>query len=236
VLVNFPKPSSANSTLVGERVFSLKRVRKIPYGLVATAIGYRSAPVADAVFDDVRMIVPNTGGLVDDRLFTVGWIGRGPSGVIRHEQARCLQRGFADCRCRARTRGACGPGGARKGLARSRYEMGIAGELAQKRFSRAAVRNCTDEISLMWAKCSRPPLWTSPELFGRRHDRRKSRPDDSHRRRICSSERASLRRRSVEAVVLALLQYERSDFLFSTTPALSRCGRRGSSSGRDWPI
>ena len=73
---------SVESLLVEERIFGQKRVRRILCGLVVTAIGYRSTPMADTAFDDARMIVPNTAGLVDDRLFAAGWIGRGSSGVI----------------------------------------------------------------------------------------------------------------------------------------------------------
>jgi NADPH-dependent glutamate synthase beta subunit-like oxidoreductase len=73
---------AVESLWVEEKFLGQKRVRKIPCGLVVTAIGYRSAPLADVPFDHERMVVPNTAGLVADRLFAVGWIARGPSGVI----------------------------------------------------------------------------------------------------------------------------------------------------------
>jgi NADPH-dependent glutamate synthase beta subunit-like oxidoreductase len=73
---------AVESVMLEERVFGQTRIRNIPCGLVVTAIGYRSTPIAGALFDDSKMIVPNVSGLVDQRLFVVGWIGRGPSGVI----------------------------------------------------------------------------------------------------------------------------------------------------------
>ncbi|WJR79224.1 FAD-dependent oxidoreductase [Bradyrhizobium sp. NP1] len=54
----------------------------ISCGLVVTAIGYRSSAILGVPFDAARMIVPNQGGQVGDQLFAVGWLGRGPSGVI----------------------------------------------------------------------------------------------------------------------------------------------------------
>ncbi len=55
---------------------------EIECGLVVTAIGYRAQPLAGAPFDDVRGIIPNDGGRVDDGLYVVGWAMRGPTGVI----------------------------------------------------------------------------------------------------------------------------------------------------------
>jgi len=55
---------------------------EIPCGLVIAAIGYRSDPIAGAPFDDKAGIIPNRDGRVDDGLYAVGWIKRGPTGVI----------------------------------------------------------------------------------------------------------------------------------------------------------
>ena len=54
----------------------------VPCGLVIPAIGYRSDAIDGAPFDDARGIIPNNDGRVDDGLYAVGWIKRGPSGVI----------------------------------------------------------------------------------------------------------------------------------------------------------
>lgn len=54
----------------------------IDCGLVIPSIGYRSEPIEGAPFDDKRGIIPNDNGRVDQALYAVGWIKRGPSGVI----------------------------------------------------------------------------------------------------------------------------------------------------------
>jgi len=55
---------------------------EIDCGLVVAAIGYRSEPMDGAPYDEKRAIIPNDDGRVDDGLYAVGWIKRGPSGVI----------------------------------------------------------------------------------------------------------------------------------------------------------
>jgi ferredoxin--NADP+ reductase len=61
----------------------------IACGLVLRSIGYRGKPVDDVPFDDRRGLIRNTGGRVCDEEgrshrgeYVVGWIKRGPSGVI----------------------------------------------------------------------------------------------------------------------------------------------------------
>ncbi len=58
-------------------------------GLVIRSIGYRGQPVADVPFDEQRALIRNEGGRVCDEdgtphrgEYAVGWIKRGPSGVI----------------------------------------------------------------------------------------------------------------------------------------------------------
>lgn len=55
---------------------------EIDCGLIVAAIGYRSEPMEGAPFDEKRAIIPNDDGRVEDGLYAVGWIKRGPSGVI----------------------------------------------------------------------------------------------------------------------------------------------------------
>jgi len=57
--------------------------------LVFPAVGYRAEPTPGAAFDESRGIIPNTNGRVLDesglivpRLYSAGWLKRGPSGVI----------------------------------------------------------------------------------------------------------------------------------------------------------
>jgi ferredoxin--NADP+ reductase len=62
----------------------------IPAGLVFRAIGYRGIPLPGVPFDGRRGVIPNDGGRVLDAPngapvrgeYAVGWIKRGPSGVI----------------------------------------------------------------------------------------------------------------------------------------------------------
>ena len=60
----------------------------IECGLVLRSIGYRGVPVAGVPFDERAGLIPNEGGRVlgDDGVcrgeYVVGWIKRGPSGVI----------------------------------------------------------------------------------------------------------------------------------------------------------
>ncbi len=64
------------------RAVGLGEFFDIPCGLVVAAIGYTSEPLADTPFDERGGIVRNEDGRVEDGLYAVGWIKRGPSGVI----------------------------------------------------------------------------------------------------------------------------------------------------------
>ncbi len=54
----------------------------IPCGLVVAAIGYRADPIPGVPYDERLGIVPNDRGRIEKGLYAVGWIKRGPSGVI----------------------------------------------------------------------------------------------------------------------------------------------------------
>jgi ferredoxin--NADP+ reductase len=61
----------------------------IEAGLVLRSIGYRGRPVDDVAFDERRGLIRNTGGRVcaqpadaHEGEYVIGWIKRGPSGVI----------------------------------------------------------------------------------------------------------------------------------------------------------
>ena len=65
------------------------REEVIACGLVLRSIGYRGRPLADIPFDERRGLIRNNGGRVCDEdgeplrgEYAVGWIKRGPSGVI----------------------------------------------------------------------------------------------------------------------------------------------------------
>jgi ferredoxin/flavodoxin---NADP+ reductase len=62
---------------------------RIECGLVLRSIGYRGRPVCDVPFDERRCLIRNVGGRVCDEEsrshrgeYVVGWIKRGPTGVI----------------------------------------------------------------------------------------------------------------------------------------------------------
>ena len=78
--------------LVGE-AFSLKargtgETEELACGLVFRSVGYRGVPLPGVPFDEQRGVIPNEDGRVLDHetpvsgLYAVGWIKRGPSGVI----------------------------------------------------------------------------------------------------------------------------------------------------------
>jgi ferredoxin--NADP+ reductase len=71
------------------RAVSTGEEEVIPCGLVLRSIGYRGVPLPDVPFDERRGLIRNEGGRVtgDDGSplpgeYAVGWIKRGPSGVI----------------------------------------------------------------------------------------------------------------------------------------------------------
>ena len=68
--------------LEGGRAVGTGETFDIACGLVIPAVGYRSLPVDGAPWDDRASTVPNDDGRVGERLYCVGWIKRGPTGVI----------------------------------------------------------------------------------------------------------------------------------------------------------
>ncbi|OBI81611.1 FAD-dependent oxidoreductase [Mycobacterium asiaticum] len=57
---------------------------ELPAQLVVRSVGYRGVPTAGLPFDEKRGTIPNTDGRVDGSRneYVVGWIKRGPTGVI----------------------------------------------------------------------------------------------------------------------------------------------------------
>jgi len=72
------------------RARSTERHETIGCGLVLRSIGYRGVPLEGVPFDETHGVIPNEGGRVRDPHdqefvpgeYAVGWIKRGPSGVI----------------------------------------------------------------------------------------------------------------------------------------------------------
>ncbi|WP_427925101.1 FAD-dependent oxidoreductase [Streptomyces sp. cg40] len=75
-----------------------ERTEEIATNLILRSIGYRGTEVPGVPFDEARGIVPNEGGrVIDPRtgqalsgVYTVGWIKRGPAGVIGTNK-KCAQ-------------------------------------------------------------------------------------------------------------------------------------------------
>jgi ferredoxin/flavodoxin---NADP+ reductase len=64
-------------------------VETIPCGLVLRSVGYRAVPLPGVPFEERRFVLPNERGRVhtpDGRplpgVYTVGWIKRGPTGIL----------------------------------------------------------------------------------------------------------------------------------------------------------
>jgi NADPH-dependent glutamate synthase beta subunit-like oxidoreductase len=53
---------------------------EVPASLIVTAIGYSSSPIPDVPFEGGKFL--NESGKITDRLYTVGWARRGPTGTI----------------------------------------------------------------------------------------------------------------------------------------------------------
>ncbi len=68
--------------LEGGRARGTGETFEIACGLVIPAVGYRSVALDGAPFDAANAIVPSEDGRVAPGLYAVGWIKRGPTGVI----------------------------------------------------------------------------------------------------------------------------------------------------------
>ena len=80
---------------------------EVEAGLVVRAVGYLGVPVAGLPFDATAGHIPHEQGCVEggDREYVVGWIKRGPTGVIgtnKKDARETVARLLADC-------GPCGP-------------------------------------------------------------------------------------------------------------------------------
>jgi ferredoxin--NADP+ reductase len=72
------------------RAVGTGRTETLPVGLVVRAVGYRSLPLPELPFDDRSGIIPNVKGRIVDpatgsplpREYVVGWVKRGPTGLI----------------------------------------------------------------------------------------------------------------------------------------------------------
>ncbi len=72
----------------------------IPCGIVIAAIGYQGQPLDGLPFDEYNGVIENDEGRVADGVYAVGWIRRGPTGVIgtnKHDGDRAAEQIQEDC-------------------------------------------------------------------------------------------------------------------------------------------
>jgi ferredoxin--NADP+ reductase len=72
---------------------------EIPCGLVIAAIGYDGTPFPGVPFDEKRGVVVHDNGRIGDGVYAVGWIKRGPTGVIgtnKHDGDLAAEQILAD--------------------------------------------------------------------------------------------------------------------------------------------
>jgi ferredoxin--NADP+ reductase len=74
---------------------------EIPCGLVIAAIGYDGTPFPGVPFDEKRAVVVHDDGRIGEGVYAVGWIKRGPTGVIgtnKHDGDLAAQQILEDAR------------------------------------------------------------------------------------------------------------------------------------------
>jgi ferredoxin--NADP+ reductase len=54
----------------------------LPCGVFFRSVGYRGVPIPGIPFDQKKGVIPNEGGRIEVGAYVVGWIKRGPSGLI----------------------------------------------------------------------------------------------------------------------------------------------------------
>ncbi|MDP6389674.1 MAG: pyridine nucleotide-disulfide oxidoreductase, partial [Alphaproteobacteria bacterium] len=73
---------------------------EIECGLIIAAIGYRGEPFPGVPYDEANGIAAHTDGRVGDGIYAVGWIKRGPTGVIgtnKHDGDAAAVQILEDC-------------------------------------------------------------------------------------------------------------------------------------------
>ena len=72
-------------------------IEDIDCGLLIKSVGHHGVPLPGVPFDAKKGIIPNRGGRVSDaggarpRLYCVGWIKRGPTGLIGHNRRDAME-------------------------------------------------------------------------------------------------------------------------------------------------
>ncbi len=76
----------------------------IECGLVLRSIGYRGTPMEGVPWDEKRGLIVNDGGRIAPGEYCVGWIKRGPSGVIGTNKKDAADTVAGSSRTRSRSR------------------------------------------------------------------------------------------------------------------------------------
>ncbi len=66
----------------GSRATPTDDVETIDCGLVLRSVGYRPVPIPGVPFDEADHVLPNEAGRVAPGVYAVGWIKRGPTGIL----------------------------------------------------------------------------------------------------------------------------------------------------------
>ena len=84
----------------GGRAVGTGETYDISCGIVIPAIGYQGQPLEGIPFDDWNGVIKNDDGRVSEGVYAVGWIRRGPTGVIgtnKHDGDRAAEQILEDC-------------------------------------------------------------------------------------------------------------------------------------------
>ena len=88
-LLDFEKPPEVEQRLVELRIMHQRGFEDIPCGIVVRSIGYQGMGLPGVPFDAKRCVIPNVAGRVvraegegASGQYAVGWIKRGPTGLI----------------------------------------------------------------------------------------------------------------------------------------------------------
>lgn len=65
-----------------QKVVATGETKQIDCQLFIRSIGYYGVPLQGVPFDEKRGVIPHSDGRVEDGVYVVGWIKRGPSGII----------------------------------------------------------------------------------------------------------------------------------------------------------
>jgi len=82
------------------RAVGTGKIYEIPCGIVIPAIGYQGQPLKGVPFDERNGVIENNEGRISEGLYAVGWIRRGPTGVIgtnKHDGDRAAEQIKNDC-------------------------------------------------------------------------------------------------------------------------------------------